>query len=217
MGHLFIQGGKTRQDDGVRTLYVGTAIEISSNIFPDWLTYTALGHLHSPQKAGRENIRYSGSPAAMGFGEAGQNKAVYILELDGKTLTDIREINIPEFQRLERVDGDLTGIFSQLQGLSTQNESIWVEVTYTGNDIVTDLQDRLTAFTNEHENIEIISVRNEPKRSAINIDKISHSLENTSPLEMLSLCFDENNTSEEQRKVFIPMYQEILHQLGVSY
>ena len=95
MGHLFMQGGQTRTDDGTRELYVGTAVRVGGDIFPEWLTYTALGHLHSPQRAGgRENIRYSGSPFAMGFGEAGQHKAMYVLELDGKNLADIKSIDI---------------------------------------------------------------------------------------------------------------------------
>ena len=52
MGHLFIRGGIVRQDEGVRSLYVGTVIDIDSNIFPDDLAYIALGHTTLSRKPG---------------------------------------------------------------------------------------------------------------------------------------------------------------------
>ena len=217
MGHMFIQGGKTRPDDGVRSLYVGTALQIDADIFPEWITYTALGHLHSPQKAGRENIRYSGSPLAMGFGEAGQKKSVYILELDGNNLTDLREISIPNFQRLARVSGDLAKIFSQLRALAEQNKSVWCDVTYTGEEIIADLHERLQAFTVNFPAVEILSIHDESKRQTAVTTEIPDGLDHVKPIEMLKLCFEENNTPEEQREIFIPMYLEILRDLGEDY
>ena len=96
MGHMFVKGGRTRPDEGVRSLYVGTAPEIGADIFPDNVIYTALGHLHSPQHIGRQNIRYSGSPIPMTFGEAGQKKSIYILELEGGQLEAVRDIDVPD-------------------------------------------------------------------------------------------------------------------------
>ena len=216
MGHMFLKGGKVHTDDGVRSLYVGTAVELESGIFPEWLTYTALGHLHSPQKAGRENIRYSGSPLAMGFGEAGQDKAVYVLDLDGKNLSDIREIRIPVFQRLERVSGDMQEIFTQLRELSGQHESVWAEVTYTGDDVAPDLQENLQAFTKSAPMVEVLSVHNESKNRPP-IEYTPDGLENITPMKMLDLCFEANKTPEEQRDIFTPLYQEILRGLEVDY
>ena len=103
MGHLFARGGKCNSDEGVRSLYVGTAVDVSTEIFPDFLTYTALGHLHSPQFVGRENIRYSGSPLPMTFSESKTPKSVYVLDLDGKNLAGVHEIEVPVFQRLARI------------------------------------------------------------------------------------------------------------------
>ena len=217
MGHMFLKGGQVQPDDGVRSLYVGTAVEIESSIFPEWLTYTALGHLHSPQKSGRENIRYSGSPLAMGFGEAGQNKAVYVLELDGKNLSGLREIRIPVFQRLERISGDLDEIAGRIQELAGHNESVWAEVTYTGDDLAPDLQANLHAFTKSAPMVEILSVHNEAKRAVIDDTGITDNIDSVSPMKMLDLCFKANNTPEDRQKIFIPLYQEILRGLEVDY
>lgn len=81
MGHLFTMGGRTVDDDGVRELYVGSLARMAPEGFPACFDYLALGHLHVAQSVnGAESIRYSGSPMAMGFGEAGQRKRVVVVE-----------------------------------------------------------------------------------------------------------------------------------------
>ena len=80
-GHLFAAGGTTTDDDGVRELYVGSLGKVSADMFSESFDYVALGHLHVPQRVGdRETIRYSGSPIAMGFGEARQQKHVLLVQ-----------------------------------------------------------------------------------------------------------------------------------------
>ena len=80
-GHLFAAGGTTTEDDGVRELYVGSLGKISADMFDEGFDYVALRHLHVPQRVGgRESIRYSGSPIAMGFGEAKQQKQVLLVQ-----------------------------------------------------------------------------------------------------------------------------------------
>ena len=43
-----------------------------------------------------------------------------------------------------------------------------------------------------------------------NSDISEKGLEEIKPLEMLELCFDENNIPKEQREILIPLYNEIL-------
>ena len=217
MGHLFATGGKINDDDGVRSLYVGNSIQIPSSIFPDELTYTALGHLHSPQKIGNRNIFYSGSPLVMGFGELKQKKAVYVLELDGKNLTNIKEIPVPVFQRLERIKGGIEEIFSSLEFFAVQNESIWLEITYNGEEAIGDLQEKIDEYIKNFPLIEVLSVRDESSRqNAMNSSEISKTLDNIEPLEMLEILFNQKDIPENQRKIFIPMYKEILQKTGAE-
>ena len=50
----------------------------------DAFDYVALGHLHSPQKVGRETLRYCGTPLKYSFSEAGQCKSATFVELGAK-------------------------------------------------------------------------------------------------------------------------------------
>ena len=213
MGHLFMQGAKTSTDDNTRELYVGTSIRVGGDIFPEWLTYTALGHLHSPQKAGgRENIRYSGSPFAMGFGETGQKKAVYILELDGKELMALREVNIPEYQRLERVSGEWHEIESSIHQLGKENVSIWLDVTHTGSDSPGSLQARINDILKEYDQLELLSLHDDSRVNAVIHDTAfdGKTLDDFDPDSIFKAVLDDKNIDEERRNIYIPMYREIL-------
>lgn len=217
MGHLFLKNGVTREGDGVRSLYVGTSVEVSSDIFPEYITYTALGHLHSAQSIGRENIRYSGSPIAMGFGEAGQNKSVSVIETAGKNLMSMKEIPVPVFQRLERISGDMNKLENAINTLGHENESIWLDVTYTGENIQGNLQDKLNDCVKKFPLIDILSVRDESIKDSNQSLSVPDGLDSITPLDMLKFCFDENDTPKEQRDILVPLYEEILRGLEVDY
>lgn len=78
MGHLTVLGATT--SDSERDIHVGNLGAVGADIFTGF-DYTALGHLHRPQKVGgQDSVRYSGSPLALSFSEAGDAKSVVILE-----------------------------------------------------------------------------------------------------------------------------------------
>lgn len=143
MGHLFAAGGKTLDGDGVRDLYVGSLAQVGVDAFPDCLDYVALGHLHVPQAvAGCEHIRYSGSPLPMGFGEAKQQKSLCLLQFEGRA-HQLELLEIPRFQRLERLSGDQNKLEVELTRLAQEKESIWLEIQYEGEQVAADLRDWL--------------------------------------------------------------------------
>jgi exonuclease SbcD len=142
-GHLFAAGGQTIDGDGVRDLYIGSLAHVHAGIFPPTFDYVALGHLHVPQEVdGRQTIQYSGSPLPMGFGEAGQNKSVCLVDLDGRTAR-VSRLQVPVFQALERIQGDWDDIQRRVRALATFNAPVWLEVIYVGESIMGDLRERL--------------------------------------------------------------------------
>lgn len=50
----------------------------------DAFDYVALGHVHRPQRVGRDTVRYSGSPLKYSFSEARYGKSVVLVELGEK-------------------------------------------------------------------------------------------------------------------------------------
>ena len=156
-GHLFAAGGLTVPDDGVRDLRIGSLGQVTADIFPDDFDYVALGHLHLPQKVNaREHIRYSGSPLPMGFDEGSRPKQVCLLSTDGRNVT-CRTMNVPVFQRLEKVEGDLSALERRLEELSQSGESVWTEVIHTGGEPVPDLRERVEKHAGN--GLEILRIR----------------------------------------------------------
>ena len=62
---------------------VGGVDSIDVSLF-EGFDYVALGHLHSPQKVGRDTVRYAGSPLKYSFSEAHQHKAALFVTLGEK-------------------------------------------------------------------------------------------------------------------------------------
>ncbi|AEI42664.1 exonuclease SbcCD subunit D [Paenibacillus mucilaginosus] len=80
MSHLYVLGGKETESE--RPIQVGGAYTVDTQSLSVGAQYVALGHLHRPQniKAG-SLMRYSGSPLAYSFSEAGQAKSVTVLDI----------------------------------------------------------------------------------------------------------------------------------------
>lgn len=76
-----------------RPLSIGGTDFVSSDYF-SMFNYTALGHLHAPQRAGSENIRYSGSLLKYSFSEVNQKKGITIVELDREGTAAVRHIEL---------------------------------------------------------------------------------------------------------------------------
>ena len=219
MGHLFTAGGRTTDGDGVRDLYVGSIAHVGANIFPPALDYVALGHLHVPQNVGGlEHIRYSGSPIAMGFGEALQQKSVCLIAFNQRN-PDLTLIDIPVFQRLRQVRGNLQRLLSDLQNLVQDNISTWVEVTYTGDDLVPDLREQLehavrSDDSNQLSPVTILRIKNQRSSAQLSSgDDAQQTLDDLTPQDVFEKCLDANKVANEQRPALQLAWQEILQQL----
>ena len=80
MGHLTVLGATT--SDSERDIHIGNLGSVGADIF-EGFDYTALGHLHRAQTvAGRETIRYSGSPIPLSFSEATDAQSVVIIDTE---------------------------------------------------------------------------------------------------------------------------------------
>jgi DNA repair protein SbcD/Mre11 len=210
MGHLFAAGAKTIDGDGVRELYVGSLAHVGHDIFPACIDYMALGHLHVPQCiSGIEFMRYSGSPIAMGFGESKQQKQVVTIEFEGK-LPVINKIHVPCFQRLERVSGDIEAIQNKISELKTQRDSIWLEVEYTGSEIIGNLREIMEESVSES-TIEIQRIKNKQLIHRM-IHKVNEdeTLDDLTTHDIFQRCLASSNVPDEQWPELLDSYNEIL-------
>jgi len=71
------------ESESEKPLSIGGTALINAAYFDDF-NYTALGHLHGPQKVGSNKMRYAGSPLKYSFSETKQKKGITIVHLNEK-------------------------------------------------------------------------------------------------------------------------------------
>ncbi|MDR0193594.1 MAG: exonuclease sbcCD subunit D, partial [Myroides sp.] len=108
ISHLYMMnrnGEILEEPDGEKPLKVGNADIIYSDIIPEQVQYTALGHLHRAHQIGEEErpVVYSGSPLSYSFSEAGQQKYVMLLEAEAAKPVTYTKIALEKGRSLSRM------------------------------------------------------------------------------------------------------------------
>lgn len=106
VAHQFVSGEKSPEIAGSENLSVqsvGTVEVISADVFSPF-DYTALGHIHSPQTVGRENIRYSGSPLKYSLSEIHNKKTVPVITMSEKGSIEIEEVPLKPLHEMHHIE-----------------------------------------------------------------------------------------------------------------
>jgi exonuclease SbcD len=207
-GHLSVAGGKTCADDGVRDTYIGTIECIGSDIFSPIFDYVALGHFHIPS-AINENIRYSGSPIPMGFGEADQQKSVVVIDFKNNTKN---EVIIPVFQKMESIKGDKDFISEKLSELKKCGEPVWVEIIYDGNELFADFQSWIDEQITGTK-IEVLKIQDKRILDKVLTQEYAASLDNLNEFDVFGKLLEGRNLPEEQENELKELYKEVVGDL----
>ncbi|QBX57044.1 exonuclease SbcCD subunit D [Nocardioides seonyuensis] len=123
LAHAFVAGAAPTESE--RDISVGGVDRVSTDLF-DGIDYTALGHLHGPHVLG-DSLRYSGSPLAYSFSEAGQIKGSWLVDLGGDGVARAEWVEAPVPRRLTRLEGDLESLLGD--PALTVHEHDWVQAT----------------------------------------------------------------------------------------
>lgn len=157
-GHLTAMG--VTKTDSERDIYIGTLDAFAADGFPP-ADYIALGHIHRPQIVAKsEHIRYCGSPIPLSFDELKSTKQVVLVEFEDEKCTQITPVEVPIFQPMHVIKGDLASIEKQLESYRSLSEqdSVWLAIEVEVQDFLSDLQQRVQALT-EGLNVEVLQLR----------------------------------------------------------
>lgn len=124
LAHAFVAGAQP--SDSERDISVGGVSIVPTTVFDD-IDYAALGHLHGPHTL-TDRVRYSGSPLAYSFSEAGHRKGSWLVDL-GPSGVSAHLVEAPVPRPLARLRGSLDELLGD-PGHAT-HEGSWVEATLT--------------------------------------------------------------------------------------
>jgi DNA repair protein SbcD/Mre11 len=140
LAHAFVTGGDASESE--RDISVGGVSSVPGSLF-DGIDYTALGHLHGPQRIG-EALRYSGSPLAYSFSEEHHRKGMWLVDLPaGSGAPTVELVPTPVPRPLARLRGTLAELLED--AALERHRSCYVQVTLTDARRPADAMDRLRA------------------------------------------------------------------------
>ena len=136
VAHAFVAGGVESASE--RDLAVGGAASVPASTFAG-VDYVALGHLHGPQRSGR-NGRYAGSPLAFSFSEARHEKSIAVVEL-APVGPRVQLVACPVPRPLAALRGRLEALLADPAVAGA--EGSWVQATLTDPVRPADAMERL--------------------------------------------------------------------------
>jgi exonuclease SbcD len=213
-GHLTTVGASS--NESVREIYVGSLDAFPTAAFPP-VDYIALGHIHKPQKVGGlEHIRYCGSPIALGFDEARQQKEMLLVDLDETGLVAVTALSVPRFQALVSVSGNLLSLASAIAtaaAAGTAEKPVWLEVTVAEDDYLSDLPERIGAMT-QGLPVEVLRVRRQRAGSPATLaGELIATLDELSPDDVFARRLAAENLAPELQQALSQRYREVVASL----
>lgn len=191
LAHQFVvAAGALPETCDSEQLSVGGLDRVDGSVFSPF-DYTALGHLHGPQRVGSETIRYAGSPLKYSFSELHQKKSVTVAELREKGETEIRQI--PLQSRREMIE--LRGTFEEILADARKKGEPQTDYYHMILTDETDVVDALSRLREFYPNIMLLDYDNRRTRSQKEVEQLDR-VEERTPGELFAALYEQQNGQE---------------------
>ena len=193
VAHQFVTGAKT---GGSEELSVGGAENIDAALFAAY-DYVALGHIHSPQRVGRETVRYCGSPLKYSLSEARGTKSVTLITFNQPGEIDIKLCPLTPLHDLRTIRGTYDEVTARTfyEGTATDD---YLHITLTDETEVLDAVGKLRSI---YPNVMRVDYDNTRTRAGASMPEAAVQDEAT-PMELFCRFFEWQNEkplTERQR------------------
>lgn len=98
--HFYATGADICEGEHSERLVVGGQECVSADVVGRNVCYTALGHIHKPQRVGGQNAHYAGSALPMSFSEIAYKHGVYCIGLDSDGETEVTRLEYNPLRHL---------------------------------------------------------------------------------------------------------------------
>lgn len=191
LAHQFVTAaGALPETCDSEQLSVGGLDRVDGSVFSPF-DYTALGHLHGPQRVGSETIRYAGSPLKYSFSELHQKKSVTVAELRAKGVTEIRQISLQP--RREMIE--LRGTFEEILEEARKKGELQTDYYHMILTDETDVVDALSRLREYYPNIMLLDYDNRRTRSQKEVEQLDR-VEERTPGELFAALYEQQNGQE---------------------
>lgn len=178
---------------------IGGLDAVSDAVFKDF-DYTALGHIHSQQKIGKNNVFFCGTPLKYSVSEFDQEKKMPIISLAEKGKLDIEMIPLIPKRDLRKITGTLDEILTSAKN-DPNNHEDFIDITLTNED---EVMDAMASLRTVYPNVLKLSYDNKASRAAENVEKFS-GVNEKKPLEIFEAFYQSRRGTEmnDEQKNYI--------------
>ena len=188
VAHQFVTGADRCDSEETS---VGGLDNVSAEVF-DEFDYVALGHIHRPQKMGKETLRYSGTPLKYSFSEVEHKKSVTIVELLEKGNVQISTVPLVPLRDMRKVRGTYMEVTAK-ESYTAENKMDYLQITLTDEEDVPGVLQKLrTIYPNlmrleydnkrTRENREVQAVEAQEQKSELELFGEFYELLNNEPM-----------------------------------
>lgn len=191
LAHQFVTAaGALPETCDSEQLSVGGLDRVDGSVFSPF-DYTALGHLHGPQRVGSETIRYAGSPLKYSFSELHQKKSVTVAELREKGVTEIRQIPMQPRREMTELRGTFEEILEEARKKGEPQTDYYHMILTDETDVV----DALSRLREYYPNIMLLDYDNRRTRSQKEVEQLDR-VEERTPGELFAALYEQQNGQE---------------------
>lgn len=191
LAHQFVTAaGALPETCDSEQLSVGGLDRVDGSVFSPF-DYTALGHLHGPQRVGSETIRYAGSPLKYSFSELHQKKSVTVAELREKGVTEIRQIPLQPRREMTELRGTFEEILEEARKKGVPQTDYYHMILTDETDVV----DALSRLREYYPNIMLLDYDNRRTRSQKEVEQLDR-VEERTPGELFAALYEQQNGQE---------------------
>lgn len=204
IAHAFVIGGESSESE--RPLSIGGSEYVETKHF-ERFNYTALGHLHGPQRVYRDNIRYSGSLLKYSFSECKQNKSITVVDIDGNGNIEYNLIPLTPTRDMREIKGELQNLIDEVV-IKNENTEDYIHAILTDDIELMEPMSKLRAI---YPNIMKLTLLPKSFKDEIAISK-SESYNKKSTIELFEEFYTNISGKEfddEKKKVIVEALKEI--------
>ena len=199
--HQFVTAGTIEPErTESEVLSLGGIENVDVSNFNDF-DYVAIGHVHRPQKIGRDTARYAGTMLKYSFSEINHNKTVSIIEIKEKGDININLVQLNPLRDMREIKGPLEELIKP-ENYECGNTNDYIKAVITNEEPVYDAIGQIRRI---YPNTLKLEIRN--SKTISNVEEQNINLENIKKKTELELFADfyksQNNVELDERQTEI--------------
>ena len=203
--HQFVTGAKRSESEDIS---VGGTDNVDASVF-DEFDYVALGHIHGPQKIGRETVRYCGTPLKYSFSEIRKDKQATILTISKNKQISLSHHLLKPLRDMREMECSLESLLKRKCEIG--NEEDYMHVILTDEEQILDAIGKVRTV---YPNVMQISFKN--RRHMMQYETIQmkeNQIADQNPMELFEQFYKMQNhidLDEKRAQMAISIFEEVI-------